>query len=382
MRLPEDIHEIILARLTGDVAPEQEGRLQSWLDEDERNREEYREFCSSWYSGRWGSKREGVSRSVGWDKVTRLGRRRERRRMLRWGAVAASLVVVVGLFWLYRSQTEVVPVAGNVSVVKEGVTLVLSTGEELSLENGNKGEIRENGSVIRSDSAYLEYQGHKGGSPAGGMVYNELIVPKCGEYRLRLADGSLVVLNAESRLRYPVNFTGMVREVYLEGEACFEVAKDALKPFVVHTTKTDVRVLGTLFNVCAYANEDCTEVTLVNGAVQVSAGAVRERLMPDQQLTIDHRTLETRVREVEARNYVAWTDGLFRFDAMPLELLMMRLSRWFNISYEFKDDSLKKVRFTGAFRKYDNIDHILKMIGELMEISFQVEGRKVVIKRK
>ena len=214
------------------------------------------------------------------------------------------------------------------------------------------------------------------------MTYNELVIPKCGEYRLCLADGSLVIMNSESRLRFPVEFTGDKREVYLEGEACFKVAEDTEKPFIVHTAKADVRVLGTVFNVSAYSGEINTKVTLVNGKVQVNVGSVERLLIPDQQFVLNNETSEIVVQEVDAQNDIAWTNGLFRFDAMPLGQLMIRLGRWYDITYEFKDVSLQNVRFTGGFRKYDDIRHIVGMIGEITNVAFKVDGNKVIIDKK
>lgn len=380
MKLPEEIYELVLARLAGEIDAESRVRLQAWLDESERNRELYREFCALWYAGRWGNLRGSVNRDKGWENVL-LRRNRNRIRYI-WSraAVAAVVFFVVGFVGWYWSNDE-----RNIQVVENmqawgntDIKLILSSGEEVNLREIGKGEITDEGMVIRSDSASLDYTRQT----EAVTGYNELIVPKCGEYRLRLPDGSSVVLNAESRLRFSLNFTGEVREVFLDGEACFEVAKDTLRPFIVHTTKADVRVLGTLFNVSAYSEETSTEVTLVNGSVQVDAGDSRERLQPDQQLILDNQTLRTRVRVVDAGTYIAWTDGLFRFDAMSLEQLMSRLSRWFDISYEFKDESLKKVRFTGGFRKYDDINRIMSMIGEITNVSFKITDNKIVINKK
>ncbi len=373
MKLPEDIYELVLARLAGEKDVVGEEKLRDWLGESERNREAYREFCALWYSCKWGNMREGVNRQEGWEYVLRCRRRNKHRSI--WVRVAVAVVVVfmigfVGLDW---SEDKNVSAWGNTDI-----KLILSSGEEVNLKTVGKGKIQDEGMLILSDSAYLDYSEQT----ENVVGYNELIVPKCGEYRLRLPDGSVVVLNAESRLRFPLNFSGEKREVFLNGEACFEVAKDSLRPFIVHTTKTDVRVLGTLFNVSAYPEEGQTEITLVNGAVQVDAGELQEKLRPDQQLILDNQTLRARVRNVDARTYIAWTDGLFRFDAMSLEQLMLRLSRWFDISYEFKDEALKNVRFTGGFRKYDNINHIIKMIGEITNVSFNIVDNKVIIDKK
>lgn len=379
MKLPEDIYELVLDRLAGETDTAAEEKLQAWLGESERNRDAYREFCALWYSGKWGNTREGVNRQEGWECVLRRRRRNKHRYI--WARVAAAAVVVfvIGFVGLNRWENKDVPLAQNVPAWGNAdIKLILSSGEEVNLKTVGKGEIQDEGMIIRSDSAYLDYSEQT----ETAVGYNELIVPKCGEYRLRLPDGSAVVLNAESRLRFPLNFSGEKREVFLYGEACFEVAKDSLRPFIVHTAKADVRVLGTLFNVSAYPEEGQTEITLVNGAVQVDAGELQEELRPDQQLILDNQTLQADVREVDARTYIAWTDGLFRFDAMPLEQLMLRLSRWFDISYEFKDEALKKVRFTGGFRKYDDINHIIKMIGEITNVSFNIVDNKVVIDKK
>ena len=176
--------------------------------------------------------------------------------------------------------------------------------------------IEEKGAIICSDSAYLEYRNEGLEKSQEEQVYNELIVPKGGEYRLRLVDGSLVVINSGSRLRFPVSFNGKSREVFLSGGACFEVAKDSLKPFIVHANEADVRVLGTLFDVSAYEDEERVEVTLVNGAVKIAVDGSNARLVPNEQFVFNRRTGETLVREVDAESYIAWTNGIFRFDAL------------------------------------------------------------------
>ena len=143
-----------------------------------------------------------------------------------------------------------------------------------------------------------------------------------------------------------------------------------------------VQVLGTLFNVSAYADEDNMEVTLVKGCVQVVMGEERELLRPNEQWLLDYQTRQQIIRDVDARSYIAWTSGLFRFDAMPLEQLMLKLSRWFDIRYEFGDDSLKEVRYSGGFRKYDNVSDILGMIGEITNVSFTIVNGVIRIDKK
>mgnify|MGYP004534593255 CR=1 FL=1 len=382
MRLPEYIHEIVLARLAEEIKPEQDVLLQQWLKESEQNRREYREFCALWYSARWGSRRNNVDRNTGWERITRDYRKRKIRRLLIPVAVAASVVLTIGIFWIYQPGEKRMHVVKNKSVWnKAEVTLVLSSGDSLRVKGMRETKIQEGGTVIHSDSSGLEYLKDETAN-LKEVAYNKLIVPRCGEFRLRLADGSLVIMNSESRLRYPVEFSGEQREVYLEGEACFEVAKDTARPFVVHTANASVCVLGTLFNISAYDEEDNTEVTLVNGKVRVNVGDVEKLLAPDEQLVLNNETADVEIRDVESLDYIAWTCGLFRFDAMPLRQLMMKLERWYDISYEFKDEALENIRFTGGFRKYDDIHLIVDMIKEITDVAFKIEGNKVIIDKK
>ena len=354
MPIQEEIYELIFTKLSQGLDKNRKECLQAWLDESEQNRNAYREICSLWYSGKWAYKREQIQKSEGWEKILEIKKGRRKKRLLKiWSAgVAASVVLIMGAFFVSRFMDR-----GHVERVTESrqanVTLILASGERVDVGHRTDRMIREAGSVIRSDSALLVYEEHSIDTLSEETVYNELVVPKCGEYKLRLSDGSLIVLNSESKLRYPVNFNGDTREVFLSGEAYFEVAKHPGKSFVVHTDHADVQVLGTWFNVSAYPDEENTEVTLLNGSVQVGREEEQAILLPGQQL--------------------------FRFDAMPLEQLMLKLSRWIPVTYTFKDEAIKKIRFTGGFRKYDDVDHTLKMLEEIINISFKRKGQEIII---
>ena len=303
MKLPGDIHELILEDLASKLDVLGQEKLEAWLEENGENKEICRKLCSLWYSGKWANSRVGIKKQIAWEQIQ--GRRRNRRR-IRWivrsASVAASLICVIGLIWLFTSKDEIIPVASLPKWQPHQATLVLSTGEMKELGVTKMNMIEEKGAIICSDSAYLEYRDEGLEKSQEEQVYNELIVPKGGEYRLRLVDGSLVIINSGSRLRFPVNFNGESREVFLSGGACFEVAKDSLKPFIVHANEADVRVLGTLFDVSAYEDEERVEVTLVNGAVKVSVDGSNDRLVPNEQFVFDRRTGKTLVREVNAES--------------------------------------------------------------------------------
>lgn len=385
MLLPEDTYKLILDSLSGNVDDEQRRKLTSWLNECGENNEAYREICKLWYSGKWGNKVQNISSDAAWNIIVKKRRKQRQLRMLRRGiSVAAAIILAIGCFVFYRFdgyQEVVVEVAqaGDIANPMEAkATLILSSGEQVFLGGNTGNAVEEDGVSIKTDSAVLEYS-RTGGEKIDAIVYNELIIPKCGEYTLKLSDGSTVFLNSESQLRYPVQFQGKIREVYLSGEAYFKVAKDASKPFIVHTDKTAVEVLGTEFNVMAYGDEVNTEVTLVEGSVNVEVNNTHKILTPGRQIAVNNTTLESVIRNVKLEQYIAWKKGLFAFDAMPLDQLMRGLSRWYNISYTFQNNSMKTLRFTGGFKKSEKIEEIFRMIENVTDVDFTVTGNSVVI---
>ena len=164
------------------------------------------------------------------------------------------------------------------------------------------------GTVVTNDSNRLAYKQNHSGNPST-LEYNTIIIPRGGEYQLILSDGSRVWLNSDTRLRYPVSFIGEKREVYLEGEAYFEVSHSD-KPFEVHGGGQCVRVLGTSFNVMAYGDESKVQTTLVSGSVRVVLDQSDKTVLltPGHQAEMDKNSGKITMREVNVENYIGWKD--------------------------------------------------------------------------
>jgi ferric-dicitrate binding protein FerR (iron transport regulator) len=207
-------------------------------------------------------------------------------------------------------------------------------------------------------------------------------VPRGGEFRLTLSDGTEVTLNAATTLRFPARFTGDRREVWLAGEAYFRVTADASRPFTVRANGTVTTALGTEFNVMAYPDDRSTGITLVSGAVEVVAGGKPERLSPGYQLDVDNATGETRRERVDAATMTAWHTGIFRFDNIPLVELMHRVERWCDVPFRFRGEGLEGKVFTGGFRRYEPLERILRMIGEVNDVTFRLENDTILIDNK
>ena len=213
------------------------------------------------------------------------------------------------------------------------------------------------------------------------MEYNTLRVPRGGEFELTLTDGTVITLNSDSEVRYPVKFSGEERRIYLSGEAFLDVAKDAKHPFIVAVGNSEIRVLGTSFNVQAYATEGKVFTTLVEGAVEMSSGNEKIKLNPGEQCVADSTGILTK-HKVDTELYTGWKEGKLIFREQTLETVMKTLARWYNIEVIFENPEAKKILFTGNVRRYDSFEKILKMLEVTGDTRFEVNGNKVSVKDK
>lgn len=191
--------------------------------------------------------------------------------------------------------------------------------------------------------------------------FQEFSTPAGQRAKVLLADGTEVWLNANSRLRYPEYFDDRQREVELHGEAFFEVTKNKKQPFVVKTSKMDIRVTGTKFNVNAYDTEKYFVTSLVEGAVSVSTNAERKiALKPQQQLVVSDNSSE--VSLFDNTDFMSWKDGLFVFDDMLLIDIIKKLELYYDVSIIVEKKSLAHFRYTGKFRQRDGVESVLKKL--------------------
>lgn len=385
MAISDYIEDLIYRVLANDASEEERRELEVWLRESEDHQAFFQEIERAWYTGRYSVRWRNVETSMAWKSVVHKHERGRRRRLLRVGwSVAASVVILVGMIWMFLLPGEqaenVTTVAMTVKPGESKALLVLSSGVKVLLGKGQTDTIREKGLPILNAEEYIDYS--RDSVKLDEIVYNELIVPIGGEYRLLLADGTVVYMNSESRLKYPVRFTGKDRVVELEGEAYFEVTPDEAHPFIVRTIKLDVTVLGTGFNVMAYENDARTEVTLVNGKVDVTSGKVREILTPSSQFVMNNENREYEVRTVNVNTYVDWKSGVLNFDGMPLEELADKLGRWYEVKFFFSNESLKHLKFSGAFKKYNNIDYILSLIEATTDVTFKINKDVIIVNEK
>ena len=265
--------------------------------------------------------------------------------------------------------------------------LVLANGEEVDLTKQRDGLIQFSGIAITNEDNLLSYEnesdeaGHD--NVNGELSYNTLKVPIGGEYQVLLPDGSRVWLNSASSLTYPVRFAGEKRIVKLQGEAYFEVKKDS-RQFVVETGQVEVKVLGTEFNVSAYADDNTIATTLVEGKVSMHSSSASKEvvLSPSKQAIYDRKSKDINIRIVDTEEYTAWKDGKFYFEKAELENILVRLSRWYDISVEYEHPSLRNKFFTGMALKNKPVEHILDLISKTSNVDYRIDNNKVIILKK
>ena len=311
--------------------------------------------------------------------------RKSRRMTLRW-SIAASIILLVGLF-VGRTINGVRDIHEEQelakSVMQTGTSkaiLMMADGKEVVLEQGQNLNILLNERVrVATSSQGIVYEEY-----GKGMVteeYNKLTTPVGGEYSLVLSDGTKVFLNADSELKYPVEFSDGKRIVDLKGEAYFEVHKDSLRPFIVRMNGAEVTVLGTSFNVNTYGDDGQIYTTLVNGSVRVSSvkNGQAEVLKPGMQSVMDVQSGQLTVREVDVEPYVAWREGRFVFRAMTLDLIMRQLQRWYDFEVFYQNPELKDYEFRGVIKRDMDLDKVLSVIKVTTNVDFEVKGKVITI---
>jgi ferric-dicitrate binding protein FerR (iron transport regulator) len=304
-----------------------------------------------------------------------------KRTLLPWMAAAAVLLVMLaGVFYLVQKPQQAKTLAEakikDVAPGHTGAVLTLADGRVVQLDSLADGVVAsDNGAEIRMNAQGLVYN-NKG---VTANAYNTVSTPVGRQFMLTLPDGSRVWLNSTSSLRYPVAFTGNERRVEVSGEAYFEVTANAAKPFKVQTERYGVlEVLGTAFNINAYADEKSGATTLVSGAVRVNTGSTQLVLQPGQQAQVSvtqaiHLNAHPNLEQV-----TAWKDGVFNFDDQPLEVVMRQLARWYNIEIVYQG-RVPNIELFGAMGKNLNLLQVLHVLDDA-GVKFKMEEtNKLVI---
>lgn len=309
--------------------------------------------------------------------------RSQKRRLLfrRISGVAALIALAYGsvmLLWPEKRQTEIVALNDT---GKQQVTLFLSDGKSVPLGNVDTLQLQDGTKIIDIQRGGINYAVQQNAWEEPTVHYNTLIVPPGGEYQVILSDGTVVRLNAASKLKYPLVFGKEKREVELQGEAWFEVKHEAAHPFYVKTDEVRIRVYGTRFNVNT-CRLKTVETVLVEGSIGIKTAEMKKelRLYPGQLAEFERSSGMIRLKEVDVRPYIAWKEGIFYFNDESLEEIMNELARWYDVEVFFYSNKARELHFSGHLERYEDIRRILATITESTGVTFSITDKTIVVK--
>lgn len=373
------IYTLFIKYQTDKLSSSEYEELKAWLSASDENRQTFEQFLAIRKRNLQYEALKQLDADEAWN------RHAQKRRFLhvrRWALRTAVAALLIGCTWIgyhyvtyvdttEKSLAELFPNHGSKQAL-----LVSDDGAMLSQSDSLFTWLDT--SVQSEQMQELNRFQYKNFTHVKNM--NEVYVPRGGEYSLVLADGTRVWLNAESTLRFSYPFDSL-RTVYLDGEAYFEVAHNAAKPFEVRAGENTLRVLGTKFNVRAY-KEQPYQVTLLEGKVQISNGIDTEILVPNNQLNQPSEAKTYEVIPVNAKLYSAWTKGVFEFNNASLKDIMCQLERWYNVEVDYATEDLKDIRFTGSILKNESLGYALEMIQKISDVRFSKRNEQVLIEKK
>lgn len=296
-----------------------------------------------------------------------------------WWYAAAGIVLFIG-FGIYFLFAPAIPADRPISQYGADVlpggnlaTLTLANGRTINLENAGNGQIAEQNDIIisKTQDGQIVYDAAGESGTLSASDYNTVTVPKGGQYQVILSDGTKVLLNAQSSLKYPTHFTGEERTVELTGEGLFDVKQQKKQPFRVITKGQQITVLGTSFNVKAYSDETSIKTTLTSGAVEVSTAQHKLILSPSEQAVSDAHNLSK--RRVDIHVETGWSKGDFIFDGEDLPSVLRTISRWYDIDIKYIGTP-PTMRFGGEVSRSKSLSAILKMLENAGSVKFRIES--------
>jgi transmembrane sensor len=383
----ERLIALITSRIAGNLTEAEQAELSEWAEADPANRMFLSRMGDEAALVRELERWRNIDPSEGhakWLMFMRAGQRNKILRMGSWVAAACVLMAFVG-FWLVRRESPggqaIISQAVSASSILPGrntAVLTLADGRQILLDSAGSGNLAVQGKtrLVKRDSGSLVYDLSASGTEEE-VAYNSLSTPRSGQYQLILPDGSHIWLNNASRIRYPVAFRGKDRMVELSGEAYFEIAKNPAQPFQVKVGGMIVDVLGTSFNIMAYADEGGINTTLLTGSVRVQQGSASVQLRPDEQAQVSTAGDMKVLRNVPAEDIVSWKNGFFYFGRASLKEVMRQLARWYDVDVEYSG-AVPDQEFEGKIDRNLSLSDLLQFLNK-NQVHFHLERRKIIV---
>lgn len=312
------------------------------------------------------------------------------RRVSLWPRFAAAALVLFfltfGTYFLLHKKSHQQQIAKEeLHDIKPGsnkAILTLANGQQIVLNDAKKGVIanEDNISIHKTTDGKLSYTNNDETDKYKEPLYNMITTPRGGQYALILSDGTKVMLNAASSLKYPASFSGNERKVELTGEAYFEVAHNASKPFKVVTQGQTVEVLGTHFDINSYADDASVNTTLLEGSVKVTSQAQQAMLKPGQQSRVNLNSSGQNIKVIDGvdlEEAVAWKNGLFEFKNASIQQVMFNAARWYDLNVIYENQA-PDMKISGKISRNVNLSGLISLL-KFGGLRFKIEGKNVTI---
>lgn len=382
--MEKKLYDIVAAKINNEFLSDEElSVLKDWLDNSPENKQIYYKLKQ------WNALNKKVvhvksdHREI-WVRILRKKRAIMVKQrcvfILKKISAAAVFLLLIGGAFLLIDKTKKNEMPHQLVTTHNEIKLELANGEKIVLDPSVKSvAVDDNGTQASCDANLLSYKTDIVQSRGESVKYNRLIVPTGAEYQLVLSDSTRVYMNAGSELRYPIVFPRGSREVYLKGEAYFEVQPDTTRTFVVKTDDLEIQVLGTSFNVNAYSDVNILTATLISGKVKAVYNGKYYELVPGEQIYCDRDTKNIFKKKVNTLLYTSWKDGYYYFEAMRLEDIMQMLSRWYGFKVFFQNSSLKDIEFSGRIQRYEDVSRLFQKFEKTEDVSFVHKDGIVVV---
>nr|WP_320057596.1 FecR domain-containing protein [uncultured Bacteroides sp.] len=382
-----DINKIIHDYLTGVLSSEDQQQLENWLESSLQNRQKFEALLKRKDLTRRYRQYARIDEERSWERLQKRNfslRGFYRKNVMQYAAF--FLLPIIGLFIVIKlydaiqhnpddSQEIYASMSRSNAMGKQKAALTLPNGKKINLDATFKQPVQKvetqpttiSGKQIEDKEESEESN-------------NKLQTFPDSEYWLTLEDGTIVHLNYNTTLRYPIHFNSLDRTVYLEGEAYFQVASEKKRPFRVVTTSGVVTQYGTSFNVNTHTLAR-TEVVLVKGSISVTTNTGKEQMLKPGELAILREDLpQAEIRAVDVNMYTSWNTGRFVFEHTSLEKLMETVSSWYGVNVIFQSDDIRKMYFTGDIDRYESITPVLKAIQNTTGLEIEMTGKNIILR--
>lgn len=386
LKIAERVAYLIFGHVQNTLTPEEREELDEWVTESDENLELFERLTDE------DNIEIGIQKYLQVEKTKAdalkgiKSKIREEKSYKIWPWVVAVCFVLAAIsFYMFQlrpknNYTEK-PITkinspSDIAPGENKAVLTLSNGRTIILDGSASQTLATEGQInIRKKNGELLYNGK-----SDEVAINSISIPRGGQYKIVLSDGTKVWLNAESTLKFPASFVGNKREIELTGEGFFEVAREATRPFIVSVlsrtgTNQKVTVLGTHFNINAYQDEGKIFTTLLEGSVKVENNGVTKILKPGEQ-AVSQKGIE--VLSADVNEAVAWKEGKFLFHDATIESIGEQIKRWYDIDVEYQG-KIKEL-FNTEVQRNVPLSKLLDGLEGTNQVQFKIEGKKLIIK--